>query len=207
MPYHRAITLLDRRTVLFSITLVAFAGTPAWAAEAAGVVSKVVGDATAATGSALRPLNTSAAVFVDDLVKTGDNARLGLMLGERTTLNLGAKTELRIDRYLKDAGGEINLLQGTLLFDRRGKQGATDLTIKSPFGLIAVRGTSFIAGVMRDGRFGVLVEAGRVAVTCGGKSVSCGAGNGLFVTRPGARSTTPKPWSPRLIQELRSAVI
>lgn len=198
--------MFDRRRVLLSIAVLPLVRGTAHAAEEAGVVRQVVGAATAATGPAIRPLNASAAVFVEDLVKTGDNARLGLMLGERTTLNLGAKTEIRIDRYLKDAGGEINLLQGTLLFDRKGKQGATDLTIKSPYGLIAVRGTSFIAGVMRDGRFGVLVNTGRVVVTCGGKSVSCGAGNGLFVARPGAQSTAAKPWSPRSVREIQAAV-
>ena len=144
-------------------------GRPAAAAEEAGVVRQVVGAATAAAGTAIRPLNASAAVFVDDLVKTGQNARLGLALGDRTTLNLGAETEIRIDRYLKDAGGEINLVTGTMLFERKGKPAATDLSIRSPYGLIAVRGTRFHAGRLSDGQFGILVGTGRVAVTAGGQ--------------------------------------
>ena len=176
------------------------------AAEEAGVVRQLTGAATAAAGAAVRPLNAAAAVFVDDLVKTGQNARLGLALGARTTLNLGAETEIKIDRYLKDAGGEINLVTGSMMFERKGKPAATDLSIRSPYGLIAVRGTRFHAGRMSDGQFGVLVGTGSVAVTAGGKTVMVGANQGTFIRAPGAAPTAPRAWSAAKVREITSAV-
>ncbi len=179
---------------------------PALAAEEAGNVRQIDGTATALTGTAARPLQSQAAVFVDDTVKTGPKTRLAMNLGSRTTLNLGADTTIKIDRYIRDAGGEINLGQGTVVFERKGKPAATELTVRSPYGLIAVRGTRFYAGKMADGRFGVLVGKGRVPVTGGGSTVSLRAGQGTFIAAPGAKPSEAKAWSWSKIREIKSAV-
>jgi ferric-dicitrate binding protein FerR (iron transport regulator) len=179
---------------------------PATAAEEAGTVRQISGTATATTGSAARALEMQGAVFVDDTVKTGPKTRAALNLGSRTTLNLGADTSIKIDRYIKDAGGEINLGQGTVVFERRGKPASTDLTVRSPYGLIAVRGTRFYAGRMADGRFGVLVGKGRVTVTGGGTTVALRAGQGTFIAAPGDKPTPPKAWGWPTIREIKSAV-
>ncbi len=179
---------------------------PAMAAEEAGNVGLINGSATATTGEAARPLAAKTTVFVDDMVKTGAKSRLRLDLGARTTLNLGSDTIIKIDRYVRDAGGEINLGQGTVLFERKGKPANTELTVKSPYGLIAVRGTRFYAGRLIDGRFGVLVDTGRVVVTGGGTSVSVRGGQGTFIAAAGAKPTAPLPWNPAAIRQIRAAV-
>jgi hypothetical protein len=195
---------LTRRTALALI--VATCARPASAAEEAGNVRQINGTATATTGTAARPLEIQTAVFVDDMVKTGPKTRLALNLGSRTTLTLGADATIKIDRYIKDAGGEINLGQGTVVFERKGKPGTTELNVRSPYGLIAVRGTRFYAGKMADGRFGVLVGTGRVVVTGAGTSVSLRAGQGTFIAAPGAKPTAPKAWGWPKIREIKSAV-
>lgn len=196
---------LTRRTAL-CIVASAFAAPSAQAAEEAGMVRDINGSATAMTGTAVRPLIPRGAVFVDDMVKTGPKTRLGIDLGSRTTLNLGADTTIKIDRYIKDAGGEINLGQGTVVFERRGKPASTELTVRSPYGLIAVRGTRFYAGKLSDGRFGVLVAKGRVDVSGGGSVVSVRAGQGTFIAAPGAKPTVPAAWSWRAIREIKTLV-
>ena len=144
-------------------------------------------------------------VHVAETVRTGAEARAVLGLGERTTLRLGAETEVRLDRYIIDAGGELTLGGGAILFDREPPKADEDLTISSDYGLIVVRGTTFFAGPSR-GVFGVFVETGRVDVTGGGKTVSVGAGEGTNIAEPGAEPTDPVAWGAGRIEEALASV-
>lgn len=174
------------------------------AAEAAGIVEALAGKAQAWVGGISRDLTAKAPVFVGDLVKTATDTRTTLKLGDRTTIKLGATTSLRIDRYLMDAGGEIDLGEGAMQFERTGKPASTELKFKSAYGLIAVRGTRFWAGMSR-GVFGVLVGTGAVAVTGASKTVVVRAQQGTDIARPGAEPTDPRPWpGDRVTEALRT---
>lgn len=173
------------------------------APEAAGSVDAITGKAQAWVGGVSRDLAAKSTVFVGDLVKTATETRALLKLGERTTIKLGATTSLRIDRYLMDAGGEIDLGEGAMQFERTGKPAATELKFKSAYGLIAVRGTRFWAGVSQ-GVFGVLVGTGAVAVTGVSKTVIVRAQQGTDIVRPGAEPSDPRPWpGDRVMEALR----
>ncbi len=113
------------------------------AGEHAGVVQDLLGDATASLNGNTRTLVIKENVLVGDLVKTAEDARLALLLGSRTSLRLGGGTELRIDQYIMDEGGEIDLTSGTISFDRTGAPSENNLRFKTPYALIAVRGTAF----------------------------------------------------------------
>ena len=127
-----------------------------------------------------------------------------MRLGRDTTLKLGERAQLTIDRYLVDAGGEINLGSGGMLFERPARSTPSKVQIRSTFGLIAVRGTRFFAGPSND-VFGVFVEQGRVTVSAAGKSVTVRAGQGTNIARPGAAPTAPAPWKePRIRAALAS---
>lgn len=174
------------------------------AAEAAGMVEALTGAAQSWVGGVSRDLAVKSTVFVGDLVKTAPDTKALLKLGERTTIRLGATTSLRIDRYLKDAGGEIDLGEGAMQFERTGKPASTELKFKSAYGLIAVRGTRFWAGMSR-GAFGVLVGTGAVAVTGANKTVLVRAQQGTDIARPGAEPADPRPWpSDRITEALRT---
>lgn len=175
------------------------------AAELAGSVAELTGIATAAAEGKTRSLSLKEAVLVGDLVKTEAEARLALLLGARTTLRLGGQTELRLDRYLMDAGGEIDFLQGAILFDRPGGQPSANLRFKTPYGMIAVRGTSFLAGPSRRA-FSVFVSRGKVEVTGGGRTIVLGSKQGTDIARPGAAPSRPRVWSAKRIRELEKQV-
>jgi hypothetical protein len=180
--------------------LIAFAP-GAWAGDLAGQVEQVRGEAVAEAQGTQRPLVPSEQVFVGDLVRTGEHARLGLRLGKATTVKLGALTRLKIDRYIVDAGGEFDLGSGSVQFEGASKSHTPDLKFKSVYGLIAVRGTRFYAGMSR-GKFGVLVGTGRVQVTAGGRTVIVGPRQGTDIAAPGARPSTPKRWANRRIADM-----
>lgn len=177
--------------------------TPARAVERVGSVEDVSGEAFAELEQARRTLERAAPVFLSDEVMTGAASRLGMRLGRNTTVRLGEQARLKIDRFLVDAGGEMTLRSGPLLFDEQPRRAG--LQIRSPFALIAVRGTRFFAGPSND-RFGVFVARGSVTVTAAGQQVTLREGEGTDVASPGAPPTPVKRWAPERIRAALASV-
>jgi|SRR5215475_4572127 len=192
--------LLHRRSFirLGATVLSLLVGRAAHGAEPAGAIEDVKGEGFAESGSARRVLQREAPVFIADRVGTGEASRLIIQLGRQTKVRLGSRARMTIDRYLVDAGGELTLESGPLLFDRPQGAPPAPVQIRSPFGLIAVRGTRFFAGPS-NGVFGVFVERGRVAVTAAGRSVVLQAGQGTDIIRPGAPPSPVTNWGPARI--------
>src|SRR5215813_4866366 len=116
---------------------------PARAAERVGIVEDVTGEAFAELEAVRRTLDPAAPIFLGEEVITGVASRLRMRLGRDTTIRLGEQARLKIDRFLVDAGGEMTLSSGPLLFDRPPRRASAKVQIRSPFALIAVRGTRF----------------------------------------------------------------
>jgi ferric-dicitrate binding protein FerR (iron transport regulator) len=176
---------------------------PARAAERVGSVEEVTGQAFAELDSVRRPLDRAAPVFLSEEVATGVASRLGMRLGRDTTVRLGEQARLKIDRFLVDAGGEMTLRSGPLLFD--GQPRRAGVQVRSPFALIAVRGTRFFAGPSND-RFGVFVVRGSVAVTSANKQVILRQGEGTDIASPGMPPTPVKRWAPERIRAAIASV-
>ena len=174
-------------------------------AERAGSIEDIKGEGFAESGAVRRLLEREAPVFIADRVGTGPASRLTLQLGRFTRIRLGERTRLVIDRYLVDAGGEFTLESGPLLFDRPPGSRPSPVQIRSPFGLIAVRGTRFFAGPSGT-VFGVFVERGRVAVSAGVGEVILGAGEGTDISHPGAPPTPAKRWGRERIRAALASV-
>ncbi len=179
---------------LFAIlALLAGPSLPAMAEDRAGLVSALQGSVSAQLGKTRRDLAATDPVFVGDRVATGAGARANMKLGAQTTLKLGEKARVTIDRFITGAGGTITLGAGALLLDREPAPGAGVIDLKSAYGLIAVRGTQVFAGPS-NGVFGVFVARGRVSVRAGGRVVQLGAGEGTDIARRGAPPSPPRRW-------------
>src|SRR5205814_3861703 len=92
--------LPDRRDVLgFAGLLLASAAfnQPLSAADPAGRVEEIKGEAFADASNQHRPLEKSSSVYVGDRVETGPSSRLTMLLGEDTTIRLGERAHLVID--------------------------------------------------------------------------------------------------------------
>jgi ferric-dicitrate binding protein FerR (iron transport regulator) len=173
------------------------------AVERVGSVEDVTGEAFAQLESARRTLDRTAPIFLSEEVVTGVASRLGMRLGRNTTVRLGEQARLKIDRFLVDAGGEMTLRSGPLLFD--GQPRRAGVQIRSPFALIAVRGTRFFAGPSND-RFGVFVARGSVTVTSAGQQVILREGEGTDIASPGTPPTPVKRWAPERIRAALASV-
>jgi FecR protein len=197
-----------RRTLLrwTGLGFVALSATTAQALarELAGTVAEVKGEAFAEAQQERRHLENAGAVFLADEVSTAAASRLALHLGTDTTVRLGELARLTIDRTIANAGGDLTLTSGPLLYDRMRGAEPRPLRIRSSFALIVVRGTRFFAGPSA-GVFGVFVQRGSVAVQAAGQEVVLGEGQGTNIARPGDAPTPPSPWRrPRIDAALES---
>jgi hypothetical protein len=188
----------ERRTVLRGLAAaLALRATRADAVPAvrAGEVETSRGVCFARTVSSQHPLTPNAAVFIGDSVGTGVDSSLGLLLGTATKVQLGPETQLRIDKFIVNAGGILILDRGAILYDHDPKDGSDASAVRSPFGLIAVRGTRFFAGPS-GGVFGVFVERGAVMVVGANTAVQLDPGQGTNVVAPAAEPSPPAVWGP-----------
>jgi ferric-dicitrate binding protein FerR (iron transport regulator) len=156
------------------------------------------GEAFAEAKAQRRRLERASPIFVNDLVGTGPDSRLWLRLGGETSIQLGERARLLIERFLINAGGEITLEAGAMFFEKRAPERPTAMKVQTSYGLIEVRGTRFFAGLSNK-VFGVFVEEGAVTVTASGRQVIVSAGEGVDIARPGAPPTAPRQWGkPRI---------
>jgi hypothetical protein len=201
----RFIRPLTRRCLLLAAPAIIAASTAADAdGPAAGTIETMRGDAYAEGPKPRRALRPTAELFVGDLVETATNSAVTMHLGKVTYVKLGALAKFRIDNFVIDAGGTFDLEQGPMLFDHNSNDKNENVQVRSPFGLIAVRGTRFFAGPSND-VFGVFVAQGLVAVTGGGRTVTLRPGLGTNIANPGDAPTEPRRWGPgRITAALRS---
>jgi ferric-dicitrate binding protein FerR (iron transport regulator) len=191
------------RALGMALVLAPWRSAGAQATEPAGLIEEIKGEGFAAAGTTRRALERNSPVFVADMVSTGEASRATIHLGEQTRLRLGERVRIIIDRYLVDVGGEFRLESGAMLFDRPSGKPAP-VQIRSPFGLIAVRGTRFFAGPSR-GVFGVFVQRGSVSVTAAGREVVLLMGQGTDIPHPDGIPTTARRWrDPRIREALDS---
>jgi len=188
--------LIARRSVLIGLGLAGLVPAAAVAAleiVEAGTVETVTGESIGKLRGEKRALAVGAPVFIDDLLLTSAGARLGVRLGEATRISLGESTHLKIDKFLVDRGGELVLESGAIRFDRPSDKPSGQLSVTTPFGLIAARGTKFFAGPS-GGVFGVFVEHGLVTVRTKRGAVTLTDGLGTNMTSAKAAPSPAAPW-------------
>lgn len=205
-PRHHSGSKLNRRGALGLFASAIFAPTvfnsSSSAADPAGRVDEIKGEAFADASNQHRTLEKSSSLYIGERVGTGPTSRLTMLLGEDTTIRLGERANLVIDKFLAQTGGEISLESGPLLFDRPAGARAVPMRIKSSYGLIAVRGTKFFAGPSK-GVFGVFVDHGTVVVSAAGAEVVLQAGEGTNLAGGDAKPTAAVAWG---AERIRSAL-
>lgn len=122
--------------------------------EAIGYVKTVTGEAwVTSTGQRVKAAPGSAVVLGSKL-QTGPAASLGVSFKDNTLMSFGPDTELTVDEYLyAPAQNELKLstrlVRGTLnyLSGVIAKLKPDAVSVKTPTGVIGVRGTQFVVKV------------------------------------------------------------
>lgn len=184
-----------------------------FAAEFAGTVTRLRGEATAANDVQQRALALNAEVFVSDKISTGANARLEIRFHDGSVVTLGQQTVFSIREYHHNAGEEnvhavLELIDGAFrsvtskVFKAHPKN---VFEVQTAIAVIGARGTDFWGGhdkgfleiTLLDGT-GIYVENknGRVEITTPGQGTDVKAGEA---------PTNPKTWAaPRLERALKT---
>lgn len=192
---------LDRRQALWLLAVGAagLVGRRAFAAVPVGKAVSIDGPVAIERDAASRDLLVDDVLMLDDNVTTRENGFAALLLADKTRINLGADSQLIIEQFIVDQGGEMSI-GGAMLFDRPEDLPKLDMTIKTAFGQIGVRGTRFFAGPTR-GKFSVFVDRGSVEVTGAGISRTLKAGEGVEFAAVGAPPGEVVTWGQGRIDE------
>jgi hypothetical protein len=175
------------------------------AEDGAGSVKDLKGQAFAQAAAARRTLAPEAAIMLGDHVETGDKSLVTLLLGHRTTLRLGERGSVVIDKFLVELGGEITLQSGPLMLEHAQGGTTEPVQIRTSYGLIAVRGTRVFVG-FEDKVLAIFVEHGEVSVKARGPAVTLHAGEGTSIAAPGARPARVARWKQKRIDALFSSI-
>src|SRR6218665_997140 len=197
---------VDRRSFLAGCTLgaVSLLGFPAYAATVIGTAADIRGAVQRKRLQTNEGLAAGADILEKDLVATGPDGFADLKLEGDTRILLGNGTELLLDSFIANQGGTLELGMGQMVFDRPEGLPKLDLSLRTTFGMIGVRGTKFFCGPSR-GVFGVFVEHGQVAVEGAGVTEMVGPGEGVEIAKPGEAPNKPVLWKePRIVEAYAS---
>lgn len=141
-----------------------------------GVAGAVRNEVTATQAAQVRPLAVGGSIFQDETIRTGASSVAQLVFVDQTTLSIGPRSEVTLDRFVYDPNQSlgdvaISLANGAMRFIS-GSQNPRSYSVRTPVATIGVRGT-VVDFLFLDGRmFGILVEGGADFTLPDGSSVS-----------------------------------
>jgi len=186
--------MLHRLVVIAAMLLfTGFAGGQAAAQQAIGAVSRIQGEARGTHNGATEALRVRSSVFANDVVATGQAARLEVTFTDGTKLTLGEKAELTLDTYVFDpAAGRGTIKLGVVgafrfISGQASKLASADVSVTTPVANLGIRGTEFWGGPIDDQALGVFLVEGVVSVSNpAGQQTLSQPGQGTNIAAPGA---------------------
>lgn len=123
-----------------------------------GNAASVAGDVTLANSQTKKPVKVERRQRIawGDLIETGRNAQMQILLLDRSNFGIGQKSRIRIDRFVYDPNKErsvvATLIKGALRFFSGEETGDRSGEIATPSGRIGIRGTAVDMLVGEDAR-------------------------------------------------------
>lgn len=141
-----------------------------------GAAVAVRNQVTSAVGSGqARPLAVGGAVHQNERITTGANSVAQLLFTDQTSLSIGQRSQVTLDRYVYDpnrsAGDVAVSLGGGAMRFITGSQTPNSYQVRTPVATIGVRGT-IVDMVLIDGRmFGILNEGAVIFTLLNGETI------------------------------------
>ena len=182
------------RLIVIAVTLLSgFAGGQAAAQEAIGAVSRIQGKASGTHDGSTKALDLKSSVLLNEVVSTGEAARLEVTFTDSTQVTLGEKAELRLDTFVfNPAAGSGTIKFGVVgafrfLSGQASKLAGSDVSVTTPVAIIGIRGTEFWGGPIDNQALGVFLIEGAVSVSnAAGGQILSEPGQGTNIATPGA---------------------
>lgn len=148
-----------------------------------GAAAAVRNEVTAArTSGQHQPLARGNSVYQNQTVRTGADSVAQLLFSDQTTLSIGQRSEVTLDRYVYDpanrsgGGASVAMTRGALRFVS-GSQDPRNYQVRTPVATIGVRGTIVDILIYEGRMFGILDE--------GQASFTLADGTTIDLNRPG----------------------
>ena len=164
-----------------------------------GTVRRVQAQVDALRAADILKLSVAAPLEANDVLRSGERARLEAELVDGTKLTLGESAELKLDNFVYDPENSarnrlIARIKGAFLFVGGKVEGAgSEVKIITANAVMGVRGTTFWGGPI-DNADGVLALSGVVTVSTNAGSVTLTEGQGTMITAADAAPDAPKTW-------------
>ena len=164
-----------------------------------GTVRRVQAQVDALRAADILKLSVAAPLEANDVLRSGERARLEAELVDGTKLTLGESAELKLDNFVYDPENSarnrlIARIKGAFLFVGGKVEGAgSEVKIITANAVMGVRGTTFWGGPI-DNAYGVLALSGVVTVSTNAGSVTLTEGQGTMITAADAPPEAPKTW-------------
>jgi hypothetical protein len=182
--------------IVVAVSLIAglLPGSVSAQATKAGVVTTLEGNVTAARTTAAQPvaLKFKDDVFVNDRVVTGDRSLARLLLGGKAVVTVRERSALTITEVPGRSTVDLDSGKVAVAVAKDRMRPGEQIEVKTPNAVAAVRGTVFIAEVIRasasanNAQGGLTANfyilAGAVAVTAGTQTTIVNANNFASVT-------------------------
>lgn len=143
---------MKRYDIFLLLILVLFA-VPVWASSI-GSIKNVEGQAWIERGEEKISAGTGVRLQIDDILKTGNNGAMGIILHDDTIISMGPRSEMVVSEFVfKPEDGKFGLLakfiKGTFsyLSGVMSKLAPESVKVETPVGMVAVRGTNFLVKV------------------------------------------------------------
>jgi hypothetical protein len=137
----------------------AIVAVPAFAQQqvAAGHVKVASGEAVIIRAGDTVPVTTGIAVYQADLLRTGKDGRVGLLVRDDTQVSIGPQREVRLDSFMYEpAEGQLslalNFIRGIAVYvsGRIAKLAPDAVRLETPASIIGVRGTTLALQVASE---------------------------------------------------------
>ncbi|WP_457795514.1 FecR domain-containing protein [Methylocystis sp. S23] len=181
------------RRIAVSFSLLCALSLPAFAEQAIGNAASVERDVQGVADGRSARLSTGDAVYFDEVVTTGAESRAKLAFVDRTTMQMGPSSRVKLDSFVYSGGSGVgfNAARGAFRFVS-ASGGHKPYEVKTPTATIGVRGTIFAARVLSGGRTDAVLYSGAIEVcdtagVCRILDKPC-----TFVTVTGAGITEPR---------------
>ncbi len=193
MKMHFANCALASVFAAVSIVAGAHAATPK-----VGVAAAVKNNVQRVTGGGSQQLSVGSDLFTNERIRTGEDSVAQILLLDKTSLTVGPRAELTLDKFVYNpsSGGAgqvvFSAVQGAFRFVS-GSQNPRSYTIKTPVGILGVRGTIVDLVVQQRQTFLILVQ-GVLSFTFHGRAYTLSTPGQAYIFGADGTVQGPMTW-------------
>jgi FecR-like protein len=161
----------------------------AFSAQQIGVAAAVNNQVEGLSAASARRLAAGSSVFENDRVRTGEASTAQLLFLDKTTVSIGPKAELTLDKFVFDPNrgrGQVvlDVLRGSVRF-ATGSQNPNNYSIKTAVATTGIRGSIAYFSVRNNQTFIGFAEGGGQGKTISGKVFNVPAGWAIIIDKYG----------------------